>query len=95
MLFIENPDNCRNNLEQYKNRNKCEPKIIAVKGQGVFTVGGSELTSHVAMSFFLDALKIFIYAESFGGYKFMDKEQIDFIKNWEVEKFRAKVAEDK
>jgi len=95
MLFIENPDNFRKSLEQYKNRNKCEPKIIAVKGQGVFAIGSSELTSHTAMSFFLDALKISIYAESFGGYKFMDKEQIDFIKNWEVEKFRASIIADK
>jgi len=95
MLFIENPDNFRKNLEQYKNRNKCEPKIIAVKKAGVFAIGSSERTSHIAMSFFHDALKISIYAESFGGYKFMDKEQIDFIKNWEVEKFRAGVAADK
>ncbi|GAH95603.1 unnamed protein product, partial [marine sediment metagenome] len=47
---------------------------------------------HITMLLFLDALKIAVYTESFGGYRFMDKEQIDFIKNWKVEKFRSKVS---
>ena len=59
---------------------------------GVFALGDGENSSHIAMLFFLDALKVAVYAESFGGYKFMDKGQIDFIKNWEVEKFRSKVS---
>jgi rhamnose utilization protein RhaD (predicted bifunctional aldolase and dehydrogenase) len=92
MLFIENPDDFGRSVRQYRNKNKCDPKIIALRNVGVFAMGNSEKTSNVAMSFFLDALKISIYAESFGGHKFMDKEQIDFIKNWEVEKFRAGIA---
>jgi len=95
VLFVENPGDIRGSIREYRNRNSCDPKVIAVKKLGIFAAGNSEKSSHIAMSFFIDALKIAIYAESFGGYKFMDKEQIDFIKNWEVEKFRAGISNDK
>jgi len=91
MLFVEDLDGIGQDIDQYKERNGCYPKVIAVKMIGVFALGDEENSSHVTMLFFLDALKIAIYAESFGGYKFMNKEQIDFIKNWEVEEFRLKV----
>ena len=92
---MENSNNIRQDIDQYKERNSCYPKVIAVKMLGVFAIGDREDSSRIAMLLFLDALKIAVYTESFGGYKFMDKEQIDFIKNWEVEKFRSKVSLDK
>lgn len=95
MLFIENLNSIERDIDQYRERNECYPKVIAVKMIGVFALGDGEDSSHITMLFFLDALKIAVYAESFGGYKFMDKGQIDFIKNWEVEKFRSKVSLDK
>ncbi|MBN1384745.1 MAG: hypothetical protein JW983_07695 [Elusimicrobia bacterium] len=91
MSFVEDLDGIGQDINQYKERNWCHPKVIAVKMTGVFALGDEENSSHVIMLFFLDALKIAVYAESFGGYKFMNKEQIDFIKNWEVEEFRLKV----
>jgi len=95
MLFIEDLNSIEQDIDKYRERNECYPKVIAVKMTGVFALGDGENSSHITMLFFLDALKIAVYAESFGGYKFMDKGQIDFIKNWEVEKFRSKVSLDK
>lgn len=95
MLFVEDPKSIEQDIDQYRERNDCYPKVIAVKMIGVFALGDRENSSYITMLFFLDALKIAVYSESFGGYKFMDKEQIDFIKNWEVEKFRSKVSLDK
>jgi len=92
MLFVEDPNSIERSIDQYRERNECYPKVIAVKMTGVFTLGDKEESSHITMLLFLDALKIAVYTESFGGYKFMDKGQIDFIKNWEVEKFRSKVS---
>ena len=57
----------------------------------MFAPGDEENSSHVTMLFFLDALKIAVYAESFGGRKFMGRKQIDFIKNWEVDEFRSNI----
>jgi len=95
MLFVEDLKSIEQDIDQYRERNDCYPKVIAVKMIGVFALGDKEDSSHITMLLFLDALKIAVYTESFGGYKFMDKEQIDFIKNWEVEKFRSKVSLDK
>ena len=92
MLFVEDLDGIGQDIDQYKERNGCYPKVIAIKMTGVFALGDEENSSHVTMLFFLDAIKIAVYTESFGGYKFMNKGQIDFIKNWEVEKFRSKVS---
>jgi hypothetical protein len=39
---------------------------------------------------FNDALKIAVYAESFGGGKPMTDELTDFIVNWEAEAYRSK-----
>lgn len=91
MLFIEDLNNIEQDIDQYRERNECYPKVIAVKMTGVFTLGDKEESSHITMLLFLDALKIAVYTESFGGYRFMDKEQIDFIKNWKVEEFRTMV----
>ena len=95
MLFVEDLKSIEQDIDRYRERNDCYPKVIAVKMTGVFAIGSRENSSYVAMLFFLNALKIAVYAESFGGHKFMNKEQIDFIKNWEVEKFRSKVSLDK
>ena len=91
MLFVKDLDGIGQDIDQYKERNGCYPKVIAVKMTGVFALGAEENSSHVTMLFFLDALKIAVYAESFGGYKFKNKKQIDFIKNWEVEEFRSNI----
>ncbi|NLA92174.1 MAG: class II aldolase, partial [Spirochaetales bacterium] len=34
-------------------------------------------------------IKVATFVESFGGPRFMDNDQIDFIRNWEVESYRA------
>ena|GEM_PF-2715897 len=95
MLFIEDLERIEQNIEKYRERNECYPKVIAVKMTGVFTLGDKEDSSRITMLLFLDALKIAVYTESFGDYRFMNKKQIDFIKNWEVEEFRSKVSLNK
>jgi rhamnose utilization protein RhaD (predicted bifunctional aldolase and dehydrogenase) len=68
------------------------PKIAAVKGLGVFGLGATEKAAGLALELFIDAVKVAVYSESFGGPRFMIQEQIDFINNWEVEQFRSKVS---
>jgi rhamnose utilization protein RhaD (predicted bifunctional aldolase and dehydrogenase) len=40
----------------------------------------------------MDALKVAVYTESFGGPLFMSDDQIRFINTWEVERYRSKVS---
>ena len=69
-----------------------KPKIAAVQGLGVFGAGPSEKSAALALELFKDAVKVAVYAESFGGPRFMTEDQIDFINNWEVERFRSSVS---
>jgi rhamnose utilization protein RhaD (predicted bifunctional aldolase and dehydrogenase) len=68
------------------------PKIIALRGVGVFGLGTTEKAAGLAMELFIDSIKVAVYSESFGGPLFMSQDKIDFINNWEVEQFRTNVA---
>jgi rhamnose utilization protein RhaD (predicted bifunctional aldolase and dehydrogenase) len=68
------------------------PKIAAVQGLGVFGIGNSEKAARLALSLFTDTARVSKYADSFGGVLFMTRDKIDFINNWEVERYRSKIA---
>ena len=78
-------------VAQYVEKYRQKPRIIAVEGLGVFCWGSSKKTADTALALFLDAVKVKVYAESFGGAQAMPPEQVDFIRSWEVEAFRQKV----
>ncbi|GHV79863.1 short-chain dehydrogenase [Spirochaetia bacterium] len=69
------------------------PKIAAVQGRGIFGIGTSEKTASLALELFTDTAKVAAYSESFGGPRFMTADKIDFINNWEMEKYRSRVVE--
>lgn len=70
------------------------PKLAAIKGLGVFGIGegGNEKSARLATELFRDAAAIAAYTEAFGGARAMSQDQIDFINNWEVERYRSKVS---
>lgn len=73
-------------FEAFEAQNGTRPKIVCVQNLGVFSLGEKP------MPLFLDSVAISVYSQSFGGPLFMDEPMIDFIRNWEVEKYRSKVA---
>ena len=72
--------------------NGYQPKIVFVQGLGMFSCGLSAQEAATAQSVMLDAIKVVAYAESFGGVSPMPAFLIDFIVNWEVESYRAKIS---
>ena len=80
------------NLDVFIEKNKYVPKVIAVKDIGCFVFGKTKKECDTAAALFLDAVKIAVYTESFGGYSHLSKELTDFIVNWEVESYRTNVA---
>jgi len=78
--------------KKYVDKTGRMPKIAAVQGLGVFGVGASEKAALLALELFRDTIKIAVYSQSFGGPLFMTKDKIDFINNWEVERYRANVS---
>jgi len=79
-------------IEEYRRRNGAAPLIICVQNLGVFAWGSSKKAAEIALSVFLDALKVAILSRSFGGLRPLPARQIEFIRNWEVEAFRKRVG---
>lgn len=73
----------------FEEKNGACPKVIAIQGTGAFC------ESDKSKLLFLDTMKVAAYSESFGGPRFMTADQIDFIRHWEVESYRAKAASGK
>ena len=76
----------------FESANGYKPKIVFVKGVGMFGCGASEKEALTAVTVMYDAVKVVCYADSFGGVQPMPEFLIDFIVNWEVESYRSKVS---
>lgn len=90
-LFVENIHQLKEKYLDFENMNGYKPKIVFVKNLGMFAIGNSEKNSSVVSDVWLDAVKISVYAQSFGGVRHMAPDMVDFIANWEVENYRSKV----
>jgi len=69
-----------------------QPKVVFAKGIGMFTIGKTVKEAKTAAAVWQDAMTITTLAENFGGVRHMAPAMVDFIVNWEVESYRAKVS---
>jgi rhamnose utilization protein RhaD (predicted bifunctional aldolase and dehydrogenase) len=79
----------------WKNHVTGNPKIIVIQDIGIFGTAKTQKAANLALDLFKDAVKIAIYSESFGGPLFMTQDKIDFINNWEAERFRSGISTKK
>lgn len=95
-LFVEILDASviKGQLEEFEKKYKYLPKIIFAKGVGMLAIGNSNKDVETVSEVWLDAVKISVYAQNFGGVRHMAPDMVDFIVNWEVESYRSKVALD-
>ena len=98
-LFIKASDDMeqqytliKEGIAAYRKKNGYAPKIIAIQNLGFYAWGTNKTNADICAEVFLDACKIGVYSESFGGPLFMTQYMIDFICNWEVESYRSKVS---
>jgi len=68
------------------------PKIVGVKGLGVFARGANPKAAYNASILFASAASVAECARAFGGGKPLCDRLIDAISNWEVEKYRSAVS---
>ncbi len=68
------------------------PRIVVIKDMGVFAIAETFLNAETCLDVYEDLIKISYYASQNGGIKFLIPEQVAFIDQWEVEKYRRKVA---
>lgn len=79
-------------IKEYNLKFGFMPRIIAVEGLGIFAQGETKKNTDIIADVFMDTVKISVYSQSFGGYKFMPQAMLDFIASWEVESYRAKIS---
>ena len=79
-------------FNEFVKANKYAPKVVFVKGIGMFAIGKNPKDAQTVTDVWLDAVKISVYSKSFGGLRPMEPKMVDFIANWEVESYRSKVA---
>lgn len=91
-LILEDGDDVKEKFDAYAAKNGCKPKVVYYKGLGIFGCGATIKEANTAAIVFVDAVKISVYAKNFGGCSCMPKDLVDFIVNWEVESYRAKVS---
>lgn len=91
-LILCDGDNIKQKYNEYVEQNSCKPKIAYYRDLGIFAMADTMKNAITAKDVFLDAIKISVYSESFGGASSMPKWLEKFILNWEVESYRAKVS---
>jgi len=91
-LYIEETGELEAAWKSYHERNLVDPRIVLVRDLGAFALAAKASVAETAMLFFIDACSIAVFAESFGGVSHMPKERVDFIRDWEVEHYRAKAS---
>ena len=93
-LFIEDftPAGIKAAFDELTSRRGFKPRIVFAKGIGMFAVGANAKEVATAAEVWQDAMTITTLAENFGGVRHMAPAMVDFIVNWEVESYRAKVS---
>lgn len=91
-LFVSPEDDLRGAFDAYTERNGFAPKIVAVQGLGFYALGRGKKEAETAKALFVDAMKVAVYARSFGGINPLPDDFTQFILNWEAESYRQKAA---
>ena len=93
-LFIEDfaPEAIVSAFDAFVARRGFKPKVVFAKGIGMFAVGANAKEVNTTVEVWQDAMSITVLAQNFGGVRHMAPAMVDFIVNWEVESYRAKVS---
>lgn len=77
-------------MDAFMAENDKEPRLILVQGVGAFIMEDDKGKAAKAQLLVKDAIKLAVYAESFGGPLQMTDEITYFITHWEAEAYRSK-----
>ena len=91
-LFVSPDADISKAFADYRIRKGFAPKIVGIEGLGFVALGTSKKEAETAKLLFLDAIKIAVYADSFGGISPLPDDFTDFILNWEIEQYRSAAA---
>ena len=89
-LFVENVEQAKDVLDAFMKEHDKEPRLILVQGVGAFIMEDDKAKAAKAQLLVKDAIKLAVYAESFGGALQMTDDITYFITHWEAEAYRSK-----
>ncbi len=87
-LYLENTKGAKEALTAFEKEKGVTPKILLLEGTGAFIMENSAPDREKADLLFRDAMKVAVYAQSFGGPLQMTEDLTDFILHWEAESYR-------
>ena len=93
-LYVQKDEDPSEAFNRFLGDEGYAPKIVVVQDMGFFALGNTIKEAENARLLFLDAMKIAVYAESFGGSVTLTRDIIHFMVYWEFEKYRLKVDEN-
>lgn len=91
-LYLEDGNNLAEKFAAFKEEKGYAPKVCYIKDNGYIILGDNKKDTETSKMLLLDAVKIAIFSQNFGGKLPMKQEFIDFIVSWEVESYRAKAS---
>lgn len=89
-LYLKSVEEAKEKYAAFEEEHGFLPKILLVEGIGAFAADASAGARQKAKLLLADAMKVAVYAESFGGALPMTEELTDFILHWEAEAYRKK-----
>ncbi|MBQ8249340.1 MAG: class II aldolase/adducin family protein [Clostridia bacterium] len=88
-------DRLTKKVQIFKIENEYYPRVVIIRGEGAVVLGADEKQLTTVRDVFLDQVKVFHASHNYGGYFGMSDDLVDFIVNWEVESYRAKISSGK
>ncbi|MEX2092279.1 MAG: SDR family NAD(P)-dependent oxidoreductase [Pirellulales bacterium] len=79
-------------IDDHKHRTRFAPKIVLIRGLGLFAVGDDFKQANTVRDVYLDAAKVMAGATRLGGVSYLTDRERLFIEDWEVESYRRSVS---
>ena len=89
-LISDAPDAAQ--IAEFRGQRNYPPRMVEVSGKAVFCAGKNRAAAATVLALALNGAQIEKIASAFGGVHYLNDAQREFIENWEVESYRAKVA---
>lgn len=82
----------RHAIASHRDTHGVLPKVVLVKGVGLFAAGDTFKDAATTRAVYLDAVTVMAGAGRFGGVNYLSPSQRSFIEAWEVETYRKAVT---
>ncbi|MGM0666007.1 MAG: class II aldolase/adducin family protein, partial [Bacteroidota bacterium] len=91
LFSMGDADNLIADIELFKQDRGYLPRVIALERKGILSAASDRTAAETILDVFQDMLKIKLLSENFGGPRFLNDEQVQFIDNWEAENYRRSI----